>query len=98
MNIAKRIISGLICCIMVFSVGLTAFAADDSNRCPTIYVPGLDASRIYADLDDTSSVVDTPDKDTLVEMMKNEIAPALVVYAADGDSDKLAYRLTLLRA
>ena len=95
MRLSKKIISALISVVLILSVAIPAFAAVDENAvCPLIYVPGVDASKIYADKNDPDSVMQLVDKDKLIAMLQNDIAPALVVYSADRDIDALAHKVT----
>lgn len=92
MKLSKKILSIMLCLVMVFAMAVPAFAT--TERYPTIYVPGIASSYIYADVNDTSTYINVPDKDEFTAMMQNEIAPALVVYAADGDADNLAHKIS----
>lgn len=74
--------------IMAFSVLPVSFAATET--CPIIYIPGIAASTLYHDIDDPSSEVVFPSVDEVKKMVTDKIAPALIVYAADKDADKLA--------
>lgn len=91
----KKIISIVLCIAMVFTLTVPAFAAETkTEKCPIIYVPGIDSSTIYADKDNPDETVEIPGKEKLVEIIKNDILPAFVVYWATGDVDKLAMTIT----
>ncbi len=95
MKITKKIISILLCAVMIFALAVPAFAADvGSMKCPTVYVPGIASSSIYLDKDNPDEKVNVPDKEILIELIKEEILPALIVYAATKDIDKLAKTVT----
>ena len=94
MKRSKKILSLMFCFVMAFAVAMPAFASAESIQCPTIYIPGIASSYVYADKDDTSEYIDVPDKETLTAALQNEIAPALLVYAADGNVDKLAHKVS----
>lgn len=94
MKISKKILSLILCVVMVFAVTVPAFASEEAEKYPTIYVPGIASSNIYAAVNDASVTVDVPDSETLTAMLKNEIIPALIVYAADSDLDKFGHTVT----
>ena len=90
----KKILSVLLCCVMVWALVVPAFAQSESTKYPTVYVPGIASSHIYADLNDTSHYLDYPSGDVITDMVKNDILPALIVYAANGDIDRLGRVIT----
>ena len=90
----KKILSLILCFVMAFAVAMPAFASAETVQCPTIYIPGIASSYIYTDKDDKSEKIDVPDEETLKAAMQNEIATALLVYAADGDADNLAHKIS----
>ena len=86
----KRILAFVLSIIMIITMIAPAFAAtDESVVCPEIYVPGFYASALYADKNDPASRLGIPDKETIIQAVKDEIVPAFLVYAADNDADKL---------
>lgn len=94
MKTVKKALSMLLCCTMVFAFFVPAFAQSTSVRYPVIYVPGFDSSTVYTDKDNPDEQVAIPGKEIIVEVIKREILPALVVYAADQDIDRLAGKIT----
>ena len=91
----KKIISFIVCLTLIFSLAVPAFAVSEgSQKCPTIHVPGIDSSTIYTDKDNPDQKVEIPGKEILVELIKEKILPALVVYAATRDIDKLGKTIT----
>ena len=90
MKSIKVILALVLSVVMILTMIAPAMAAvDESVVCPEIYVPGFYASALYADKNDPDSRLTIPDKDTVVSAVKDEIAPAFLVYAADKDADKL---------
>lgn len=75
--------------IMAFAVMPVSFAAG-TDSCPVIYVPGIASNKLYHDVNDPDSAFAFPSVDEIKKMFTEKIAPALIVYAADKDSDKLA--------
>ncbi len=75
--------------IMALSVIPMSFAAE-TEKCPIIYIPGIASSDLYYDVNDPSTQVTFPSIDEVKKMVTNEIVPALIVYAADKDADKLS--------
>ncbi len=81
--------------ILAFSVVTPVFAANDSvEECPMIYIPGIATSRIYADKNDPSTELPAPDGDSILAFVKEEFIPALIVFSADRDAEKLARCIT----
>ena len=85
----KKFISLILCLIMVFAMGVPAFAAEDI-KCPVVYVPGIASSNIYNDKDNPTEIITNYEKEEITALIRDEIAPAFIVYAADQNSDKLA--------
>ena len=94
MKFTKKLISIIICIVMLFALAVPAFAAENTVKCPTVYVPGLQSSTLYTDTENPSESITTPDSATLVELIKEEVLPAFIIYAATKDVDKLALTLT----
>lgn len=90
----NKILSVLLCCILVWSLAVPALAQSESKKYPTVYVPGIATSQIYADLNDTSHYIDVPSNDVIVDIIKNDVLPALIVYAANKDIDRLGRVIT----
>lgn len=91
----KKILSVLLAAVMVFSVLPMAFAAE-VEKCPTVYIPGIASSKIYNDVNDSSTLFEFPSIEDLTKRVETDIAPALIVYAADKDADKLAGKFSEL--
>ena len=85
----KKIISIILCLVMVFALSVPAFAAEDV-KCPHIYVPGSVTSAGYTDKDNPTDNILNFDKDEITALVSGELAPAFIVYAADKNVDKLA--------
>ena len=94
MKLYKKTISVLICLIMVFALAVPAFAAETMVKCPTIFVQGLQSSTLYTDIENPTESIVIPDSATLIELVKEEVLPAFILYAANKDIDKLALTLT----
>lgn len=75
--------------LMSFSLVTVSFAAE-VDTCPVIYLPGLSTSDLYHDVNDPSTEVTFPSVEEVKKMVTDKIVPALIVYAADKDADKLA--------
>lgn len=75
--------------IMAVSVMPMTLAAE-ADTCPVIFVPGINSSRLYTDVDDTSTEMSFPGMDEIKPLIAKELVPALIAYAADKDVDKLA--------
>jgi len=75
--------------LMAFSLVPMSFAAE-VDTCPVIYLPGLSTSDLYHDVNDPTSEIVFPSVDEVKKMVTDKIVPALIVYAADKDADKLA--------
>lgn len=75
--------------LMAFSLIPMSFAAE-VDTCPVIYLPGISSSDLYHDIDDPTSEIVFPSIDEVKAMVTDDIIPALIVYAADRDADKLA--------
>ncbi len=81
--------------ILAFSMIIPAFAADNSGEeCPIIHIPGIATSIIYADKDDPSTRLPAPDADSITAFVKEEFIPALLLFCADRDTEKLARCVT----
>jgi pimeloyl-ACP methyl ester carboxylesterase len=92
MKNCKKIISFALSVIMVLTMTVTMAApafASGVQTYPEIYVPGFNTSTIYADKNDPASAVVLPDKETVIQILKDEIAPAFAVYAIDKNAEKL---------
>ena len=85
----KKVISIILCLVMVFALSVPAFAAEDV-KCPHIYVPGIVTSAVYTDKDNPTDNILNFDKDEITALVSGELAPAFIVYAADKNVDKLA--------
>ena len=75
--------------LMMLSLVPASLAAE-ADTCPVIYLPGIASSTLYHDVNDPSTEVVFPSVDEVKKMVTDKIAPALIVYAADKDADKLA--------
>ena len=75
--------------LMAFSLIPVSLAAD-GDTCPVIYLPGISSSDLYHDVNDPTSEIVFPSVDEVKRMVTDKIVPALIVYAADKDADKLA--------
>ena len=75
--------------LMAFSLVPVSLAAE-VDTCPIIYLPGISSSDLYHDVNDPSTEIVFPSVDEVKRMVTDEIVPALSVYAADKDADKLA--------
>lgn len=84
-----KILSLCLALVMAFSVVPVSFAAN-SEACPLVCVPGISSSNLYHDINDPSTEYAFPSVDEVKRMVTDEIAPALIVYAADKDADKLS--------
>ena len=87
--IMKKLICLILCLVMMSALSAPAFAAE-YVRCPHIYVPGFASSSIYTDKDNPTDNIMNFDKEELISLVSNELAPAFIVYAADKNTDKLA--------
>lgn len=85
----SKLLALMLAVIMTLSVMPVSFAAE-VEKCPTIYIPGIASSKIYSDVNDSSSLFEFPSIEVLTKRVENEVVPALIVYAADKDADKLA--------
>ena len=94
MKLTKKFISILICILMISALTVPAFATENAVKCPTIFVQGLQSSTLYTDTENPTESIVIPDSSTLVELIKQEVLPAFIVYAANKDIDKLALTLT----
>lgn len=95
MKILKKFLGLILIALTLITVSVPAWAAEaDSQTYPEIYVPGFDSTVIYADRNDPGSVIAVPDKETVIEAFKNEILPALIIYAADKDGDRLGHTVS----
>lgn len=90
----KKILSAVLCLVLVLTLTVPAFASEEAIKCPTVYVPGIASSYIYTDINEPSERIDEVDKEAVTAMIRDEIVPALIVYAADGDEDKLAHKIS----
>ena len=90
MKSIKVILALVLSVVMILTMTAPAMAAvDESVVCPEIYVPGFYSTALYADKDDTDTLLSIPDKDTIIKAVKDEIVPAFIVYAANKDAYKL---------
>ncbi len=94
MKFAKKLISIIISVLMVATLVVPAFAAENTTGYPIVHIPGVQSSTLYTDVDNPSEIITTPDKETLIELITDEIVPAFIVYAATKDIDELALALT----
>ncbi len=87
----KKIFSLCLALIMLFSVTGSAFATEEGKQdCPVIHVPGFYSSNIYADVNDKDSLIALPDADSIIELVKKDLIPALIIYSADRNVDRLS--------
>lgn len=75
--------------VLAFSVLPVSLAAE-TESCPVIYVPGINSSQLYRDVNDADSKMFFPGMDEIKDMAIKEVVPALIIYAKDKDTDKLA--------
>ncbi len=75
--------------LMAFSLVPVSLAAE-ADTCPIIYLPGISTSDLYHDVNDPTSEIVFPSVEEVKKMVTDKIVPALIVYAADKDADKLA--------
>lgn len=75
--------------LMMLSLVPASLAAE-ADTCPIIYLPGIASSTLYHDVNDPSTKVEFPSVEEVKKMVTDKIVPALIVYAADKDADKLA--------
>ncbi len=75
--------------LMAFSLVPVSLAAE-VDACPIIYLPGISTSDLYHDVNESSTEIVFPSVDEVKKMVTDKIVPALIVYAADKDVDKLA--------
>lgn len=90
MKRTKKFISFLLVIIMTLSVCSSAFAAEGAASCPVINIRGIDSSPVYADRNDTSTLLGVPSVERLEEIFKEDIVPALLVYSAGQNTEQLA--------
>ena len=85
-----KTISIILAVIMTFSIVVPAFAADvQSVTYPEIYVHGFATGSIYNNVDGEAELITIPDKDSLLAMVKDDVVPAVLKFAADGDAKQL---------
>lgn len=94
MKKTKKYISFLLAVIMAFSLSVPAFAAEGTATCPVINIRGIDSSPVYADRNDTSTLIGVPSVERIEEIFKDDIVPALVVYSATQDEDVLVEEIS----
>lgn len=93
----KKILCLILSFSLVFAFTSLAFAkAEATPECPSIYIPGFLNPDICKDKNDISTECTNPSTDEILEVIKTEIVPALIVYAADGDIDKVAHEIAEL--
>ncbi len=97
----KKILSFLLCAVMIFALGAVAFAADDSSAenlsdYPVIIVPGFTASTFYC-IDENGNQKPVWGTDPLGQITSNSskeralaIAKEAAKFAVTGDADGLA--------
>lgn len=85
----KRTLSVFLAVVMAFCLFIPAFASAEQT-CPAIYIPGIDASAVYADKDDPSSRIKIPGKDETAELVTGKLIPSLISYADHNNADILA--------
>ncbi len=91
----KKLISILLAVITVFSLSVTAFAAE-SEVCPVIDIRGIVSNPVYADKNDKTTAVGVPSKERIETVFREDIVPALVVYSASQDTDVLATEISAI--
>lgn len=90
MKTAKKILALILSTVLIMIILVPAVAAGTVNQtCPEIYVPGFMSGTICTDKNNPETANRIPDKDEIIEAVKNEVVPAFIAYAADGDADKL---------
>ena len=94
MKLIKKIGCLILSVLLVISVAMPAFAAADTNVCPTVNISGIMSSRLYADKDDSSTIMPLPEADDLTAIIKEKIFPALLNYCITQDIDALAKVIT----
>lgn len=95
MKPVKKILSICLAALMLLSVSGVAFAAEDGKQdCPVVHVPGFYSSDIYADVNDTDTLITFPDTDSIIELVKMVVIPSLIIYCADRDIDKLSTNIS----
>lgn len=91
--------SKFICLALSLVFALTfvtpAFAADESSeKCPVIFIPGIATSIIYADKDDASTELPLPTAESILDFVKEEFIPELILFSTDRNAERLAKCVT----
>ena len=90
MKLSKKILSLCMVFLMLLSVSGAAFAAEETKQdCPVIHVHGFYSGNVYGDVNDPDSLIVIPDTDSIIELVKTSLVPALIVYSADRNVDRL---------
>ena len=89
MKKTSKLLAFFLAVLMAFSVVPFSFAATE-EACPLVYVPGIASSKLYYDTSDSSTEIVFPDTDEIKRMVTKKIIPALIIWSADKDAEKLA--------
>lgn len=85
-----KTISLVLVFILMFTVSMPAFAAGTKTAdYPEVYVHGFATGNIYTEKDGVVAAAGIPDVDFLTAKVKEELLPAALTFAADGDTRKL---------
>ena len=85
-----KTISLVLVFILMFTMTMPAFAAGTKAAdYPEVYVHGFATGEIYTEIDGVVAELGVPDTEFLTTKVKEELVPAALTFAADGDTRKL---------
>ena len=85
----KKLLCVVLSAIMIFGLSASAFAVQ-GDVYPEVYIHGLNAATLYADVDDPDSKMSFQFSGDLKAIIKDKLIPALVKYSVDRDIDAVA--------
>ena len=91
----KKILCMTLSLCLVFILVLPVFAESNTiSECPSIYITGFLNSDLCKDKNDISTEYELPSTDEILDLVKTDLIPALILYAADRNSDKVAHKIS----
>ena len=91
----RKLIAVCLVLLTVFSLSSSALAAEESEKdMPLIYIPGFTSSNVYDDISNPDTLVGYPTSEDILSIVTEAFIPALIVFSADKNTDKLVTTVT----
>ena len=95
MKLFRKALTLCLIAFIIFNIFGSALASDENVQDkPLIYIPGFTSSAVYADVNNTDTLLCYPSTDDILSIVTEAFIPALLVFAVDRDTDKLVKKVT----